>query len=426
MEWSAPPDLGPLRGTGRVPASKSLEQRCRVLAALCEPAPVWPPGGEVEPGEDVRHLRAALTQLGSWSGRFMGVGRRSLRLDAGEGATGLRLLMPLAALRPPGARTLLTGRPGLRRRSHRPVARALERLGARLARRHSGAWRVHGGGLRGEEPIVVDARETSHAASALALVGWRLEQGLNLRLLGPVVSRPYLALTLHALERFGLQARLEAGPGSDLRLHVPAGEVATPDLDLPPDASAAASLCTAAVLSGGSVRIERLLDGPPQADTAMLELLERAGARVVRSPCKAVEVYAPAAGALQSPGSIELRDAPDLIFLAGVVAAVATGSTLLKDTQRTRGKESDREAVLLRALDALGIAAEREPQARGLRIRGGAPRAATLASGGDHRAAFAFGALALRIPDLIVSGAACVGKSHPGFWAEVERLGRGA
>lgn len=425
MDWAPPADLGPLEGTARVPASKSVEQRVRVLGALCEPPPGLPARFGPPPGADVEHLARALARLGTWRGGALGAGRERLALDAGEGATGFRFLLALAALRPAGARTLVTGSPGLRARPHRPVGRALLRLGAQLHRRPSGAWRVHGGGLRQRGPLVVDATRTSHAASALALVGWRLAGGLSARLLGPVVSRPYLDLTLAALARFGLAGRLEPAGSADLWLVTPEqtrGSAAVP-ADLPADASAAAGLLVAAALRGGRVRVEGLLGPEPQADLLALDLLERAGVGVARGADGAVEVAATPGQPLAPLGRVDLTAAPDLIFLAGVLAAAARGTTHLLATARTRTKESDREAGLARALGALGARVAALPGAGGLAVTGGALRGTRLSTAGDHRAAFAFGALALRVPGLVVGGAACVAKSHPEFWAELERLG---
>ncbi|MFV1959374.1 MAG: hypothetical protein ACC662_08170, partial [Planctomycetota bacterium] len=150
----------PVEGVVQVPPSKSIHQRVLVLDALAGGGTRIETGG-AEPGDDVKRLGEALRQVGPWCGAALGPGRERLHLDLGLGATGLRFTLALATLRPEGARTLVRGRPALLRRPHTPLRRALVRLGAHIKRRHSGALRVLGGGLRGGADVLVTIPATS-------------------------------------------------------------------------------------------------------------------------------------------------------------------------------------------------------------------------------------------------------------------------
>jgi 3-phosphoshikimate 1-carboxyvinyltransferase len=416
LDHAVKPAAAAIRGRFRVPPSKE-HQRALLLSHLSDGPTVIDTTDLGPPGDDVCRLAAALGRLGRHDGSFLGRTRESLRLDLGEGATGLRFLLAAATLRPPGARTLLTGRPGLRRRSHHTLLAALSHLGAHVRRRRSGALRVLGGGIEGGA-LEVDASRSSHPASGLLLTAPRLRGGLSLRLRGPVVSRPYLELTLEALRRFGVRVETSEGDDGDLHVRVPEGAPRGTTWRLAADASAAAAWWTGAALTGGTAEVAGFGPVPRQADEALLGWLERAGARTTRDAGGVVRVEGPPGGALRPLGEVDLAQCPDLVFLLGVLAARAEGTTRLVGVSRTRAKESDRALVLLEGLLRMGARARFETE-DAIRIEGGPLAGTRVATCGDHRAAFAFGVLGLVVPGVVLAGAEGVAKSHPGFLADL-------
>lgn len=430
MSFAVPHLLEPQRIEMRVPASKSRVQRRMVLERLAGQVPRLPDDTFAPPGADVLRLHAALRQLGPFSKGALGTGRESLRLDLGEGATGLRFAMALAALRPTGARTLVTGRPGLLRRPHRGLARALARAGVRLVRRQSGAYRIHGGGLIPGRWQVAGA-PSSQYASALALVLPALGGG-ELERMGPLVSDDYFRLTLAMLAEAG--ATIVQGPGvpgpgeragaARIRISGPAGRAAC--LRDAADASAAATWFTAAALTGSTVHVPQLERDDGQADLALLDILECLGC-AVRSERGGVTVTG-ARGehvGVSGLGEVDLRDAPDLLPMVAVLAACGPGTTLVRGIAHARSKESDRPARLAQLLEQVGIAA-RLTEADELEITGGEPRGAEVVVGDDHRLAFAMGVLGLRTGGMRLLGASSASKSHPAFLADLETFASGA
>jgi 3-phosphoshikimate 1-carboxyvinyltransferase len=409
------PAPGPVDLRLTVPPSKSLHQRALVLSALSEGPVRFDATGLGPSGDDVRHLADALMGLGRFQGGTVGQGRGSRRLDLGLGATGFRFCMALACLRPAGARTLVTGRPALLRRPHAPLLAALKRLGARGKRRHSGAMRIFGGGLRGDQ-VHVDGARSSQFASALLLVGARTG-GLEVRFTEAPVSRPYLGLTLDALAQFGVGARwLEDGRG----IRVDAGAPERGIVELNGDASAAAAWWAAAALTGSRVHVPSIHPERPQADLAILPILEAMGAQVGRDGAGGVVVTGPA-GRLASPGVLDLRDAPDLTPLVAALAACAEGTTELHGLEHLRHKETDRIDAVIRMLRALGGRISL-PEPGVLRIEGSRLEGAVCSTEGDHRLGFALGVLGLVVPGIEIQRAAAVSKSHPLFFEDLARF----
>lgn len=400
MDFAVPPAAGPVRGTFAVPPSKSIHQRALALAALSGTGvDVLPAAGCLPPGEDVRRFTAATRALGPWSGAALGASRESLSLDLGENGTGFRFAIALATLRPAGARTLVRGRPVLMRRPHGVLLRSLERLGAHIKRRSSGAVRVLGGGVQGARTLHVDIARSSQYASALLLLAPRIG-GLTIELPEGASSRAYVRITERVLGMFGVGVE-----ASKTRIHVPRADPEATTIRVEADASAAACWRAAAALTGGEVTIPGLATDSAQPDAAIADVL-RALAQPERAP-------------------LDLRDCSDLVFLAGVLAAVAEGETHICGVAHTRRKESDRVQVLVRGLQALGAHASIEAD-DSLRVRGGPLRGARVDCAGDHRAAIAFGVLGLRVPGIVLGGAECVRKSQPSFLEDLARAARSA
>ena len=398
-----------------LPPSKSVHQRALVLAALCESPPelrAFP--GARPPGDDVRRCAEAVAALGTWTDGALGASRETRVLDLGESGTALRFLLALACLRPAGARTLLRARPVLLRRPHAPLRRALVRLGAHVKRRSSGALRVLGSELQHGARLTLDVRRSSQYASALALIAPRIG-GLTLELVGGHTSRPYLDLTLAMLADagIGVQATTE-------RVGIAAGVPRRETIDLPADASAAACWWTAAALTGGRARVPGLARDGRQADLAMLDILATHGA-AVEADAGAVTVSGGTQPAADARREHDLTACPDLMFLVGALAARTPGVTVLRGLAHTRGKESDRVAVLVAGLQALGVDAAVEP-GDVVCIRGGGARGGLVSVAGDHRAAFGFGVLGLAVPGVTLRGAEVAAKSQPRFLADLAAL----
>jgi 3-phosphoshikimate 1-carboxyvinyltransferase len=121
-------------------------------------------------------------------------------------------------------------------------------------------------------------------------------------------------------------------------------------------------------------------------------------------------------GAAEIPGMI------DELPLLACVAARAEGETVITGAGELRVKESDRIAVVVRNLRALGADAEELPD--GMRIVGSEhPLRGTIGTHGDHRIAMAFGVLgALAGNDIRVDDPDCVAVSYPRFWDDLRQV----
>lgn len=401
-----------LEGRVRLPGSKSQTNRGLIVAAAAGGGRILQP---LE-CEDTVLLATALRRCGwpvDWKGEVVTVGTRlqvatPVTLHLGNSGTGARLLLGLLSTVP--GRWVVDGVPRLRERPMSPLIVALRELG--VAIEASGEVclpvAIDGGSVTGGR-VRLAPGPSSQFVSALLLAAPRMERGLELELVGPVPSRPYLELTREALEAFG--AALEAD-GELRRWRVGPGLRAGCRLDVEGDWSAAAFFAAAAAVAGGSLEIGGVSPGSVQGDRRILEILEVAGCRISLL-ADAIVVSGP----VSRPVEADLGDTPDLFPALAVVAAVAPPGSCLRGLQNLRHKESDRLGVMVENLGRLGAVFHVEDGV--LRVLKGLRQLempVEVTSAGDHRIAMAMAVAALAAGGLELDDGHCVEKSFPDFW----------
>ena len=358
-----------LAGTVTAPPSKSAWHRaliCRFLAG--QPLP------EQVSGDDVKHTLAGLRALESGAPL----------IDCGDSGATLRFLLPLAMAL--GRRdTLFAGTPRLLERplsAPYPVERT-ERGYRAAAPLTPGRY-----ALRGDE--------TSQTVSALLMALPLLDAPSRLVLTTPLVSRPYVDMTLDALRRHGVTAE-ETADG--WRIPAPQSFRAD-DGPIEGDWSAAGWWLTVDALQGGGVTVEGLSPQSRQSDRAIVDYLQRL------------------------PETADVSQTPDLLPTLALLAAMTPQTTRFTGGAFLRRKESDRLRTTAAVLSALGAEVREQPD--GLTVTGGTPLrgGVTVDAFGDHRIAMlcACGALFCAEP-VTLRGGDCVSKSYEGFWRDYAALG---
>ena len=358
-----------LAGTVTAPPSKSAWHRaliCRFLAG--QPLP------ERVSGDDVKHTLAGLRALESGAPL----------IDCGDSGATLRFLLPLAMAL--GRRdTLFAGTPRLLERplsAPYPVERT-ERGYRAAAPLMPGRY-----ALRGDE--------TSQTVSGLLMALPLLDAPSQLVLTTPLVSRPYVDMTLDALRRHGVTAE-ETADG--WRIPAPQSFRAD-DGPIEGDWSAAGWWLTVDALQGGGITVEGLSPESRQSDRAIVDYLQRL------------------------PETADVSQTPDLLPTLALLAAMTPQTTRFTGGAFLRRKESDRLRTTAAVLSALGAEVREQPD--GLTVTGGTPLrgGVTVDAFGDHRIAMlcACGALFCAEP-VTLRGGDCVSKSYEGFWRDYAALG---
>ena len=407
----------------RIPAvpSKSATHRALVAAALAR--------GEsriLRPlvADDTRITAAGLRQLGVtiddanrdvWIVR--GAGPRLAgggELSLGDSGTSLRFLLAAAALGSIPAQ--LDGSARLRERPVGELARALGDLGAsvRCTAGGGGLPAFAGGRFPEGGAVRIAGSPSSQFASALLLIGAALPRGLDLRVDPPVVSRPYVELTVEVLAAFGPRVE-QVEPN---RWRVQRTEYPGVELEIEGDASSASYFLALPAIVGGRVRVDGLRPRSVQPDARLGAILASLGCTV-----RTGEAWVEVEGRGETPGfELEIGDAPDLVPTLAAIALFASGPTTLRGVSHLRVKESDRLELLARNLTALGRPARALQDRLEIGAPAGALRGARIETRSDHRMAMAFAVAGLKLPGVEIDDADCVAKSNPDFWELLERV----
>ena len=398
------------------PPSKSVSHRALVVAALADGvSTIRRPldAGDIRATvSGLRALGIAITASGDeirvegCGGRVPGGGN----LELAESGTSLRFLTAMAAIGERPSR--IDGCARLRERPIRPLADALAALGAAVS---PGGLPLTVGGIpvRGGE-VRVAASPSSQFASGLIAIGPCLREGLEVRLLPPVVSRPYVELTAEVMSAFGADVQT----AGDHLWRVGTASYRARSFTIEGDHSSASYFLAAPLIASGRVRVNQLDPRSLQADACFTEILEGLGAEIRRGG-NWIEVEG--TGEVP-PFDVSLGHAPDLVPTFAVLGLFATGPSVIRNVPHLRVKESDRLDQLALNLRQLGSAVDADEDRLTIHGRHQAMSEPTIRTGGDHRVAMAFALAGLKIPGLRVDDAACVAKSNPSFWNDWEEM----
>jgi 3-phosphoshikimate 1-carboxyvinyltransferase len=348
-----------------------------------------------------------------------GVGPRGLRppravLDLGNSGTAIRLLMGLLAGQP--FDSTLTGDASLRQRPMERVAAPLRQMGARIETSAGGRppLSIRGGarlhGIDYDLPMA-----SAQVKSALLLAALFAEGVTTVRSPGP--SRDH---TERMLESRGVPLnRTSDGMRHTVALAGPA-TVRGGEVLVPADFSSAAFFVVAGCLAArDGLLIENVGINPTRI--GLLTILEEMGARIELRNERSLGaepvadlwvVQSDLNGIVVPPELVPLAiDEFPILFIA---AAAAEGETIVSGADELRKKETDRIAVMARALQAVGI--DVDERADGARVVGGRLHAGTVDSRGDHRIAMAFAVASLAADGPIeILNTAEVATSFPTF-----------
>lgn len=415
---TTPPDT-----TVVVPGSKSITNRALLTAVL---APGTSHLSGVLFADDTEAMLDAATALGGHvtadpvtsTVEVRGVGARLAdgprTVDARLSGTTSRFVLPALTLGS-GPSTLDGGAP-LRLRPMADGIDAVRSLGASVTELGEGGHlpiEVRGGNT-GPRRLRVRGDVSSQFLSGLLLIAPCRPGGLTIAVEGPLVSRPYVDMTIAVMEDFGAVVAEVAANQFDVEATGYRGTTYV----IEPDASAASYFFAAAAMTGGRVRIEGLGTDALQGDVAFVDVLERMGAEVTRQP-DAIEVRG--TGTLRGI-DVDMADISDTAQTLAAVAVFADGPTEVRGIGFIRGKETDRIAAVVTELRRCGI--EASETGDGFRITPGVPHPAVIETYDDHRMAMSFALVGLRAPGIEIADPGCVAKTFPHYFATLEALRR--
>ncbi len=425
------PAAAPLEAVVRVPGSKSLTNRALLVASLADgPSKLH----NVLLADDTYHMIDCLRALeidarleeAPCTVTLRGCGGHipagEATLYCGNSGTTMRFCTALVALGM--GRYTLEGTQRMYERPIGPLVDALRRLGGRIEHSLVEGYPplvVHARGLDGGHAVFTSP-PSSQLISGLLMAAPYARGDVLLEVHGRLVSGPYVAMTLAVMEAFGVQVVSRVDQAGAKYIVAASQRYRGRDYEIEPDASNASYFLAAPAVAGGKLTVKGLGTASVQGDVKFVDLLERMGCRVDRSP-NSLAVQGPQAGQRLRGIDVDLNDMPDTVQTLAVVALFARGPTRIRNVANLRLKETDRLAALGRELGRLG--ANVDVYQDGLTVHPPERiRPSPIDTYDDHRMAMSFALAGLVTEGIIIDDPGCVAKTFPDFFERWQELGR--
>ncbi|WP_299509636.1 bifunctional 3-phosphoshikimate 1-carboxyvinyltransferase/cytidylate kinase [uncultured Limnohabitans sp.] len=429
------PALQGASGTVTLPGSKSISNRVLLLSALCQGTTVV---HDLLDSDDTRVMLAALRQLGCGvdvagsTVTVTGLGGRAWPAEAieffmGNAGTAMRPLT--AALAVQGGDFTLKGVPRMHERPIGDLVDALRELGCAidyLGNEGFPPLRVRQPALQLDKPIPVRGDVSSQFLTALlmALPLAAQDRAITIEVVGELISKPYIEITLNLLARYGIAVERQGWE----RFVIPAGSryQSPGNIHVEADASSASYfIALGAIAKGNGIRIQGVGADSIQGDIRFMDAAAQMGANITSGP-NWLEIQR---GAWPLKGiTLDCNHIPDAAMTLAVMALYADGPTTLRNIASWRVKETDRIVAMATESRKLGATVEEGPDWITIHPLQNRQFANALAKGqwqrasihtyDDHRVAMCFSLAAFNADQVPVriEDPKCVAKTFPDYF----------
>ena len=412
-------------GTVRLPGSKSISNRILLLAALAKGTTEIK---ELLASDDTHVMLMALQKLGvKWhqhdvshdyaiEGAAGNFPVHAADLFMGNAGTAIRPLT--AALAAIGGDYTIHGVARMHERPIGDLVDALNAVGARIDYTGNPGFpplHIHRGHLRPRQ-MQVRGNVSSQFLTALLMASPLIarEQPLDIEVIGDLISKPYIEITLNLMRRFGVE--VERDGWSVFKIAAGQQYQSPGTIHVEGDASSASYFLAAGAIAGGPVRVEGVGKTSIQGDVRFVEALEQMGVQITMGE-NWIEVSAQ--GPLKAIDA-DFNHIPDAAMTIAVAALYADGTSMLRNIASWRVKETDRLSAMATELRKLGALVEEGQDY----LRVTPPivlQPATIDTYDDHRMAMCFSLASLNgvLRDgaqIRINDPQCVAKTFPDYF----------
>ena len=383
-----------LRGRVTVPASKSVAHRAMICSFLAG-------GGNVSPLVSSKDMQATAQAIGSLK-------NGGDVCDCIESGSTLRFMIPVAAAL--GKTVTFVGSGKLPERPIGDYLRLLPQHGVTCESEGGLPLKISGKLTAGTFEIAGNV--SSQYITGLMLALPVLDGDSEIVLTTPLQSKPYVDMTVDVLKRYGVDVA-ETERGYFVRGNQ---RFTVQDFMVEGDWSQAAFFLAAGAI-GGDVTVDGLNIGSTQGDKRIVEVIEKFGAKVTVTENSARAEKSALCGI-----TLDATDIPDMVPTVAVLAAFASGTTVIKGAERLRYKESDRIESVVANMKKMGV--DVTETSDGMIINGSAVHGADIDGYNDHRIVMAFSVAGL-FADGVTTITDCesINKSYPDFFEDYNRIG---
>lgn len=418
-----------VEGEINLPGSKSLSNRALLLAALAKGITRVT---NLLDSNDIRHMLNALKSLGvnyklsedKTVCEVQGIGgafqaQNGLSLFLGNAGTAMRPLAAALCLKGKNkAQIILTGEPRMKERPIKHLVDALRQVGAEVEYLENEGYpplAITNSGLTGGK-VKIDGSISSQFLTALLMSAPLAENDMEIEIIGDLVSKPYIDITLSMMKDFGVTVE-----NRDYHIFSVKGNqtyIAPQDNYLVEGDASSASYFLAAGAIKGNVKVTGIGKKSIQGDRLFADVLEAMGAKITWGEDFIQAEQAPLKGV-----DMDMNHIPDAAMTIATTALFAEGETVIRNIYNWRVKETDRLTAMATELSKIGVTVEEGEDF--IRIQ---PLAldkfqhAEIETYNDHRMAMCFSLIALSNTPVTILDPNCTAKTFPTYFTELDKL----
>lgn len=418
-----------VEGEINLPGSKSLSNRALLLAALAKGTTRVT---NLLDSDDIRHMLNALKSLGvnyklsedKTVCEVQGIGgafqaQNGLSLFLGNAGTAMRPLAAALCLKGENkAQIILTGEPRMKERPIKHLVDALRQVGAEVEYLENEGYpplAITNSGLTGGK-VKIDGSISSQFLTALLMSAPLAENDMEIEIIGDLVSKPYIDITLSMMKDFGVTVE-----NRDYHIFSVKGNqtyIAPQDNYLVEGDASSASYFLAAGAIKGNVKVTGIGKKSIQGDRLFADVLEAMGAKITWGEDFIQVEQAPLRGV-----DMDMNHIPDAAMTIATTALFAEGETVIRNIYNWRVKETDRLTAMATELSKIGVTVEEGEDF--IRIQ---PLAldkfqhAEIETYNDHRMAMCFSLIALSNTPVTILDPNCTAKTFPTYFTELDKL----
>lgn len=424
--------IATLEGTVTLPGSKSLSNRCLLLAALSSG------NTRVEnllESDDIRYMLEALDTLkvpverdaidktsvtvtGQAGPINSPTPEEVVELFLGNAGTAMR---PLAAALCMGeGKFVLDGVPRMRERPISDLIDGLKQLGADVSCVEETGCppvTINASGLKGGKASI-SGKMSSQFLSSLLMASPAVDGDVTISIKDELISAPYVSLTIGLMKKFGVNVKIEGDMDGTPSFIIGADEKYTSpeSILVEGDASSASYFLAGAAITGGTVTVRGCGSDSVQGDVAFANVMEQMGATVTWAP-ESITITRDPNTKLKGV-DVDCGKIPDAAMTLAVAALFAEGPTTIRNVYSWRLKETERMKAIVAECTKLGATVEEfedyciihPPKDNKVNEN------VVIETYDDHRMAMTFSLAACGGVNVIIHDPGCTGKTFPTYF----------
>ena len=429
MEQLTLPAASRAEGVIKLPGSKSISNRTLLLAALANGATEI---RDLLVSDDTARMLEALEKLGikieklsgtDWrvhgsGGQFPNKGspNKNAELFLGNAGTAFRPLT--AALALSGGHYTLSGVPRMHERPIGDLVDALRQIGAKIEYLENEGFpplKISPAKIDANKPIKIRGDVSSQFLTALLMALPLIKQQATIEVVGDLISKPYIEITLNLMAKFGVNAVRDAWQRFTITANSQYKNLK--EIFVEGDASSASYFLAAGAIAG-KVTVEGLGQNSIQGDVRFAEALSLMGGEIIYNEnyitaCKANKI-----------NSIDLdcNHIPDAAMTLAIMALFAEGTTTLRNIASWRVKETDRIAAMSNELRKVGAVVEDGADYIKIMPPTKLTPNAVIDTYDDHRMAMCFSLVSLGGVPITINDPKCVNKTFPDYFLQFAKI----